>query len=175
MTSRRSCGPRRSVPQKRGPGFFVLLAAGALLTGAAHAQTAWATYTNVRFAFAVDYPRDVFPAFTESDNSDGATFKASAPGVELRAWGSYNIDNRTPRATVADYYAGKTLTYSSVKRASYIVSGTESGGNIFYERCHFTGDRIFCFNLVYPAAQKETWDPVVARLSRSLRAVKRGR
>jgi hypothetical protein len=57
----------------------------------AHAQSSgskpiWQTYTNVRFAFAVDYPRDIFPSFTESDNSDGATFKANAPGVELRLW-----------------------------------------------------------------------------------------
>jgi hypothetical protein len=139
-----------------------------------HAQSTWRTYTNVRFAFAVDYPRDIFPSFTESDNSDGATFKASAPGVELRAYGSYNIDNKTPRAYVAEYYAGKTLTYSSVKRTSYVVSGTD-GGNIFYDRCNFTGDRVLCVNLVYPAAQKDKWDKIVGRMSRSLRAVSRGR
>lgn len=149
----------------------------------AHAQTAnsqstWATYTNVRYAFAVDYPRDIFTSFTESDNSDGATFKANAPGAELRAYGSYNIDNKTPRAYVAEYYAGKTLTYSSVKRTSYVVSGQigdQNGGNIFYDRCNFTGDRVMCINLVYPAAEKAKWDKIVGRVSRSLRAVTRGR
>ena len=144
----------------------------------AHAQSTWATYTNVRYAFAVDYPRDIFPGFTESDNSDGATFKANAPGVELRAYGSYNVDNKTPRAYVADYYAGKTLTYSSVKRTSYVVSGQtfdQDGGAIFYDRCNFTGDRVFCVALSYPAAQKAAWDKVVGRISRSLRAVGAGR
>jgi hypothetical protein len=140
---------------------------------AAHAQTQWATYTNVRYAFAVDYPRDVFPSFTESDNSDGATFKTDAPWVEMRAWGSYNIDNKSPRAYVTEYYAGKTLSYSSVKRDSYVASGT-NGGNIFYDRCNFTGDRVLCVALVYPATQKAAWDKIVSRVSRSLRVVSRG-
>lgn len=153
------------------------LIAGLLLLGSlsAHTQTAgaqslWSTYTNVRFAFAVDYPRDVFPSFTEPDNSDGATFTANAPGLELRAYGSYNIDGRTPRAYVDEYYAGKMLTYSSVKRDSYVVSGAD-GGIIFYDCCNFTGDRVICVKLVYPAAQKAAWDKIVPRVSRSLRAV----
>jgi hypothetical protein len=163
------------VPAKARIQFFLsLFAALLLLFTPAHAQTQWATYTNARFAFAVDYPRDVFTGFTESDNSDGATFKTNAPGVELRAWGSYNIDNKSPRATVAERYAGKTLDYSSVKRDSYVASGT-NGGNIFYDRCNFTGDRVLCVALVYPAAQKEKWDKIVARVSRSLRVVNRGR
>jgi hypothetical protein len=145
-----------------------------LLSPAAHAQTQWATYTNVRFAFAVDYPRDIFQSYTEADNSDGATFKTNAPGVELRAYGSYNIGSKSPRAYVTGYYAGKTLSYSSVKRDSYVVSGTKDGV-IFYDRCNFTGDRVLCVNLVYPAAQKDKWDKIIARVSRSLRAVKRGR
>jgi hypothetical protein len=145
-----------------------------LLSPAAHAQSQWVTYTNVRYAFAVDYPRDVFTGYTESDNSDGATFKTAAPGVELRAYGSYNIDNKSPREYVAEYYASRTLSYSSVKRSSYVVSGTKDGA-IFYDRCNFTGDRVLCVKLVYPAPQKEKWDKIVMRVSRSLRVVSRGR
>jgi hypothetical protein len=145
-----------------------------VLASAAHAQSQWATYTNVRYAFTIDYPRDVFTGFTEADNSDGATFKTDAPGIELRAYGFYNIDNKSPRAYVAEYYAGKTLTYSSVKRDSYVVSGTREG-TIFYDRCNFTGDRVLCVALVYPAAQKDKWDKVVTRVSGSLRVVRRGR
>jgi hypothetical protein len=151
--------------------FFLLIAALLTLATSSQAQIQWATYTNVRYAFAVDYPRDVF---TESGNSDGATFKTDAPGVELRAWGSYNIENKSPRAYVTEYYAGKTLSYSSVKRDSYVVSGTNDGA-IFYDRCNFTGDRVLCVSLVYPAAQKAKWDKIVASVSRSLRVVKRRR
>jgi hypothetical protein len=80
--------------------FFLLIAALLTLATSSQAQTQWANYTNVRFAFAVDYPRDVFTGFTESDNSDGATFKTDVPWVEMRAYGSYNIDNKSPRAYV---------------------------------------------------------------------------
>jgi hypothetical protein len=151
---------------------FIVAGLLVLASPSAHAQTQWATYTNVRFALAVGYPRDVFTSYTESDNSDGATFKADAPGVELRAYGFYNVDNKSPRTTVAKYYAGKTFSYSSVKRDSYVVSGTKDGA-IFYDRCNFTGDRVLCINLVYPAAQKDNWDKIVARVSRSLRVVGR--
>jgi hypothetical protein len=167
---RSSPRPHLSSPRKRGSIFF-LLAALLLFCAPAHAQTQWATYTNVRYAFAVDYPRDIFPSFTESDNSDGATFKTDALGVELRAYGSYNIDNKSPRAYVAEYYAGKTLSYSSLKRDSYAVSGAKDGA-IFYDRCNFTVDRVLCVSLIYPAAQKDKWDRIVARVSRSLRAVR---
>jgi hypothetical protein len=61
-----------------------------------------------------------------------------------------------------------------VKRDSYVVSGTNNDA-IFYDRCNFTGGRVLCVNLVYPAAQKDKWDKVVPRVSRSLRAVGRGR
>jgi hypothetical protein len=61
-----------------------------------------------------------------------------------------------------------------VKRTSYVVSGG-ADGNIFYDRCNFTGDRVLCVNLVYPAAQKDKWDKVVGRMSRSLRVVSAGR
>jgi hypothetical protein len=109
----------------------LLGAALVLLAPSAHAQTRWATYTNVRFAFAVDYPRDIFTGYAEADNSAGATFKTDAPWVEMRAWGSYNVEKKSPRACVAERYAGKnqntTLDYSSVKRDSFVVSGIERG------------------------------------------------
>jgi hypothetical protein len=173
-------GPRHIVtlssPRRRGSS-FVLLVALVLFPITAHAQTTWATYTNVRYAFAVDYPRDVFPTYTESDNSDGATFASNQPGVELRAFGFLNIDRQSPRVEVAARYQGKennkTLAYTSIKRDSFIVSGTlllSTGGEaIFYDRCNFVGDRVICFNLTYPAAQKTTWDKAVARMARSLR------
>lgn len=147
--------------------------AALLLASPAHAQTQWATYTNVRFAFAVDYPRDIFTSYAEPDNSDGATFETKEPWVAMRAWGSYNVEKQSPRDAVAERYAGQTLDYSSIKRDSYVVSGIERGA-IFYDRCNFVGDRVLCFKLVYPVGQKDKWDPIVARVSRSLRTVRRG-
>jgi hypothetical protein len=163
------------IPAKAGIQLFPFtLAVLTLLSAPTHAQSRWATYTNVRYAYAVDYPSDIFTGYAEPDNSDGATFKTDAPWVEMRAWGSYNVEKKSPRATVAEYYAGRALDYSSVKRDSYVVSGIERGA-IFYDRCNFTGDRVLCVALVYPVGQKDKWDKIVARVSRSLRVVRRGR
>jgi hypothetical protein len=145
---------------------------------ASHAQAKWLTYTNVRFAFAVDYPADAFPSYVESDNSDGATFNASGEGVEFRAFGFWNNDHQQPASLLKERYEGKTLGYSVVKRDYFVASGKQEGRDgaaIFYDRCNLAGERVICVNLVYPAAQKKKWDAVVSRVTRSLRAVGGGR
>jgi hypothetical protein len=49
------------------------------------------------------------------------------------------------------------------------VSGTR-GTIIFYERCNFPNDDVVnCFSVTYPAAEKAAWDPIVTRMSQSLR------
>jgi hypothetical protein len=75
-----------------------------LLVSPAHAQSQWTTYTNGRFAFVIEYPRDVFSSLTESDNSDGATFASKQPGYELRAFGFFNVERLTPQAEFAERY-----------------------------------------------------------------------
>jgi hypothetical protein len=43
---------------------------------------------------------------------------------------------------------------------------------IYYSRCNFSGSSthtIHCFDLVYPQEEKTAWDPVVTRISLSLR------
>jgi hypothetical protein len=76
------------------------------------------TYTNVGFAFAVDYPRDIFTGYAEPDNSDGATFKTDAPWVEIRAWGSYNVEKKSPRAVSPSATPARIKTRRSIIRRS---------------------------------------------------------
>jgi hypothetical protein len=164
-------------------GFGLLLAIlaaalAAFAPTASHAQATWLTYTNVRFAFAVDYPADLFPGYVESDNSDGAAFDATGEGVEFRAFGFWNNDHQRPRALLEERTEGKTLDYSAVKQDSFVASGRQEGRDgaaIFYDRCNLAGERVICVNLVYPAADKTKWDAIVPRLAGSLRAVGGGR
>lgn len=157
---------------------ILAVALAALTPATSHAQAKWLTYTNVRFAFAVDYPADLFPSYVESDNSDGATFNAAGEGVEFRAFGFWNNDHQRPRALLKERYEGKKLDYSAVKQDSFVASGRQQGRDgaaIFYDRCNFAGERVICVNLVYPAADKKKWDAIVPRLTRSLRALAGGR
>ncbi len=150
--------------------FLVLLLA---LAPAASAQTRWTTYANARFGTTADYPADLFSRRDpEPENGDGVRLHSADGRATLTIFGHYNAGNDTP----ASYYetvVDKTgVTYKHVTRASYVASG-QRGGDIFYERCNFRrGDRatVDCFELTYPAQEKKTWDPIVARISRSLRA-----
>jgi len=58
-----------------------------------------------------------------------------------------------------------------VTRRFFAIS-SERRGLIFYSRCIFSveaGGAIHCFDRVYPQDEKRAWDPVVTRISRSLR------
>ena len=63
------------------------------------------------------------------------------------------------------------LDYERVARSFFTISSTRQG-LIFYSRCNFStdaGGAIHCLDVVYPQAEKRTWDGVVTRISRSLR------
>ena len=63
------------------------------------------------------------------------------------------------------------LDYERVTRSFFAIS-SERRGLIFYSRCNFSaeaGGAIHCFDLVYRQDEKRAWDPVVTRISRSLR------
>ena len=145
------------------------------LAPAASAQTRWATYANARFGTTADYPADLFSRRDpEPENGDGVRLSTTDGRATLAIFGHYNVENDTP----ARYYettVDKTgVTYKHITRRSYVASG-QRGGGIFYERCNFRpGDRatVDCFALTYPEGEKKTWDAIVARISKSLRAGK---
>ena len=63
------------------------------------------------------------------------------------------------------------LDYERTTRSFFAIS-LERDGVVYYSRCNFSGRRegaIHCFDLVYPQDEKRAWDPVVTRISLSLR------
>jgi hypothetical protein len=61
--------------------------------------------------------------------------------------------------------------YVRITRSFFAIS-TERHGVILYSRCNFSGGArgvIHCFDLKYPQQEKRSWDPVVTRISLSLR------
>jgi len=66
------------------------------------------------------------------------------------------------------------ITYKKIGSDFYAVSGTR-GEMIYYERCNFPNDDVLTRLYVsYPAAEKAKWDPIVARIGRSLRLAQTG-
>jgi hypothetical protein len=63
------------------------------------------------------------------------------------------------------------LDYTRITRSFFAIS-SEREGVVLYSRCNFSGGgrgAIHCFDLKYPQAEKRSWDPVVTRISLSLR------
>jgi hypothetical protein len=63
------------------------------------------------------------------------------------------------------------LDYVRIARSFFAIS-LERDGVILYSRCNFSGGArgmIHCFDLKYPQQEKRAWDPVVTRISLSLR------
>jgi hypothetical protein len=154
-------------------GVVVIVAAGWFaLAGTAAGEGHWATYANPRFGTTADYPADVFTTQDPPpENGDGTTFRTADGRAQLAIYGAYNVDNDTPASYVAKYEELSSAAYKRVTSAFYAVSGT-TGADIYYDRCNFPprhDDILNCIHVVYPAREKGFFDPIVTRISKSLR------
>jgi len=159
----------------------VLLAALGVFTTAAAPTAAWPsdgfgwkTLTIEGFATALEYPAGIFSV------DDGAAEKGT--GQRLRSPDGralltlYSRENDTAE-TPASYLrsnlrlARSALDYERITPSFFAISSVRQGV-VFYSRCNFSsemGGAIHCFDLVYPQREQRAWDPVVTRISRSLR------
>jgi hypothetical protein len=150
---------------------------GSLLVAPAPKAAAenWKLYVNARFGTAAEYPADRFRPGHPPDNGDGQAFTA-ADGAELRIFAHYNVDDYTPaeqetflRSAGSDY---TDVTYRATGKNSLVLSGYR-GDLIFYEKYIFAGRKddgvIHALTVTYRRDTKTVYDPIVARMARSLR------
>jgi hypothetical protein len=141
---------------------------------AAMAKEPWANYANPRFGASADYPDDVFTVLdAPPENGDGQRFHTADGRAELSIWGAWNADGDTPKSYVENYVeeSGAGITYRQITDRFFVASGTKDG-KIFYQRCNFLtrpDAMVHCFEMRYPEQEKEKWDAIVSRVSRSLR------
>jgi hypothetical protein len=135
---------------------------------------AWSRYRNARFGVSVDVP-DIFKGTDPPPvNGDGRIFR-SADGAELRVFGSHSATTVTE-----DFAAYKTwmlnrlqkdgvnITYKMQGREWLVASGTK-GREIVYVKVIEGCDATHEIRITYPIASKQTYDPLIGRLARSLR------
>jgi hypothetical protein len=80
-----------------------------------------------------------------------------------------NVDGHSPASYLRRYLtdAPSHIDYKRVTSTFFAVSKV-GGDRIFYRRCNFA-EAIHCIELAYPKNEKRAWDPVVTRISLSLR------
>jgi len=153
--------------------FAVLSAIVPAVTFAAAADAGnWLTYQNDRYGTTIDYP-DQFKAEPPPDADDGRRFK-SADGAEFAVYASYALDSTLAdiqEFTLKNLTPGAVVTYKTDGDNWFVISGT-AGANIFYQR-HLLSHRSQMsetFSMTYPAAAKQSYDVIVARMAKSFRA-----
>ncbi len=149
---------------------FVVLAAMSFAApaGAGH----WLTYRNDRYGTTIDYP-DFFTAQPPPDSNDGRAFK-SADRAAFSVYASYNaldFDVAKYRDFILkNLDAGATVTYQARGDNWFVVSGTK-GADVFYERhmLSHAAQLTESFVISYPAALRQSYDPIVAHMAKSFR------
>jgi hypothetical protein len=134
----------------------------------------WSRYSNERFGTVLDVPLNRFEVVEPPpENGDGREFRGE-DGARLLVYGTY-----APFAIMSSFEEyknglaaeakrrGVTVTYERGGKGWLVFSGLE-GGTIIYTKVVERCDAAHAFTIEYPASRKTFYDPIVARLSRSL-------
>lgn len=152
---------------------FLFLAGAAAAAGD---DLQWRTYVNERFGTAIEYPASIFKPEPWPENGDGLVFK-SRDGAEFTVSASYNAlsDNvqsleeslHHPASGEPDQYTN--VTYRLSQPGLLVLSGFR-GDKVYYERFLFGRgqETLHQFVIIYPRTTKNTYDPIVERMSKSM-------
>ena len=139
-----------------------------------HAALDWQTFGVPEFGTTVEYPASIFSVpGGKAEKGVGQRFTSADGRSVLTIYSRENAAGETPASYLRNNLRmGRAgLDYERVTRSFFAIS-SERQGMILYSRCNFStdaGGAIHCFDLVYPQEEKRAWDPVVTRISRSLR------
>ncbi len=103
-------------------------------------------------------------------NGDGQVFRTADGRARLMIYG-VAISTRSPTPTLDKYFNKPEVTYKRTKWPFFVVSGVRDG-EIFYTAATFPSSSTassIVIELRYPAKDKAKWDPIVPRISNSLR------
>jgi hypothetical protein len=113
--------------------FFAALVLHFLTPG--FAQNNLKEYCNDRFSFCIQY-LDGFIGQGESENSDGQRFLSKDKQAEITSYGMLVLEgvNDDLNEQFKQASEGINVTYKVVKPEWFILSGTDSKGNIIYRK-----------------------------------------
>ena len=151
---------------------WFLTGIAAIMATPARAE-AWRRYRNDRFGTSIEYPERFRPGRPPA-NGDGLGF-ASADGASFSVWGGHNALEHNVQGLerfVRDNLPGGAKVVYAARGANWFAITGVDGDSIFYERrvISHAGQIVNGFSIRYPGALKTPYDPVVERMSKSLRA-----
>jgi curved DNA-binding protein CbpA len=132
----------------------------------------WASYSNVRFSFALKYPADVFAYDIEPSDENVRILVSRDGGAKLHIFASDNGAGTTlthyRRSRMEEHYAGAVFDRIPQRKFGFVLSGTQ-GDKAFYERVTFAcdGRAIHGWQMVFPVSQRTLYDLVADEVDRS--------
>jgi hypothetical protein len=128
------------------------------------------TYSNEQFGYSIHYPSALLrPIKTHSDA--GQAFIAVAGDAAFRVFAA-SRKGQSPQEMADDAQAvcpGARPFYRVAKPRLIAISCT-AGDRIIYQKSLLRGNLAITVRGEYPAAERETWDPVVTSIARSMSA-----
>jgi hypothetical protein len=139
----------------------------------------WTVFVEQRYGTRLDVPSAVFATPDgPTTRGVGRQFKTPDGRASLAVYSQRNDARDTPasylRKNLQSSRAG--LDYERVTPEFFAIAAVMRG-SIYYSRCNFSnnaGRAIHCFDLKYPVQERQSWDGIVTRMSRSLRPLHGG-
>ena len=132
----------------------------------------WTTFSVPQFGTRLVYPASIFPVVEgKSEKGIGKRFRSNDGRALISIYSTPNDARETPISYLRNNLRRprSALQYRRVTSSFFAIS-EETKDKIYYSRCNFSNSgAIHCFDLVYPYREKRAWDPIVTRISRSLR------
>ena len=155
----------------------MVVASAAMLIAPSHAAPSdpgWRPFSDPSSGTRVDYPANIFSVEEGAfEMAPGQRFGTADGRAHFAVFTMKAEKSGSPAAFVARnlQVPRAALDYRRVSAKFFALSGIHEG-QIYYVRCNSGSDRsvLHCIYLIYPAAEKRAWDPIVTRISRTLRS-----
>jgi hypothetical protein len=133
----------------------------------------WAAVNEPKLGTTVDVPRGVFSTTDgHAVKQVGRRYKTPDGRAKVAIWTQRNTRHDTPSSYLHRTFniPRASVDYERSTADFAVVSGL-FGTKVYYLRCNYSprSGSFHCFDLAYPAREKQLWDGVVTRMSRSLR------
>jgi hypothetical protein len=139
----------------------------------------WTVFVELKYGTRLDVPSAVFATPDGlSGRGVGRQFKTPDSRASLAVYSQRNDARDTPASYLRKNLqsARADIDYERVTPEFFAISAV-MGDSIYYSRCNFSHDAgraIHCFDLKYPVQERQSWDGIVTRMSRSLRPLHGG-
>src|SRR5262249_26295741 len=133
----------------------------------------WSVFVELKYGTRLDVPSAVFATPDGPANRGmGRQFKTPDGRATLAVYSQPNNARDTPASYLRKNLQSPraALDYERVTGEFFAIAAV-MGDSIYYSRCNFShnpGRAIHCFDLKYPAQERQSWDSIVTRMSRSM-------